>query len=381
MRPKILVFIDWFFPGYKAGGPIQSIRNLISALGDSFEIFVLTSDRDLGDNAPYSNVKTNEWNAYGQGASVFYTPKNQVTAALIKMLVAQLQPDFIYLNSMYSFRFTILPLWLKYRGKLPGSVVLAPRGMLQAGAMQFSPQKKKLFIRLINLAGIPGSIRFHATDEQEKKDIQQYFPAAGSIIVAPNFPALGSRTFVPVDKIPGELKLAFVSRLAPKKNIHFLLELLAQIPVGIRCHMVFRGTFEGDDYRQRCLALVEKMPPHVSVEFGGPIENELIIPFLQQHHIFALPTLGENFGHAIFEALSAGRPVLISDRTPWRDLTGKKAGWDLTLEKPENFLRVLEEVAAMDQQALNAWCQGAWDLANDYIAEMDHKSQYKKLFN
>jgi glycosyltransferase involved in cell wall biosynthesis len=42
--------------------------------------------------------------------------------------------------------------------------------------------------------------------------------------------------------------------------------------------------------------------------------------------------LSENFGHVMVEALSAGCPLIISDRTPWRDLETKHIGWDLPLD-------------------------------------------------
>lgn len=379
--PRILILIDWFYPGFKAGGPIQSCRNFVAAMHQDYELYILSSDRDLGDAAPYAGIQPNTWNNYFGQAKVWYAPTNQVKPALLQTLMNEVQPDFIYLNSMYSLPFTILPLWMAYQNRIPARLVVAPRGMLQAGAMQFKTTKKKIFIRLINLSGLPRQIRFHATDEQERLDILQYFPNAANPVVATNFPTMQRSAFVPAAKKPGELKIVCISRLAPKKNIHFLLELLATVPPDCSISLVFRGEFESAQYEQQCHALKAALPSQVQVSFDGAIENDAIPAFLQQNHIFALPTLGENFGHAIFEAFSAGRPVLISDRTPWRNLAAMQAGWDLPLSQPDAFRQVISTLVAMTGEELTAWCKGAWDLANDFVAKTDIREQYKNLFN
>lgn len=380
IRPKILVCVDWFFPGYKAGGPIQSCRNFVAAMEEAYEIYILSSDRDLGDLQPYDSIRPGEWNGYSRFAKVYYAPVPEINAAFLEKLVKEINPDFIYLNSMYSFRFTILPLWLMFRKKISAKLVLAPRGMLQAGAMQFKPAKKKLFIRLIKLAGLEKSIHFHATDEQEKKDIQQYFPKTQAPVMASNFPAADNTAFLPASKQPNDLKLAYISRLAEKKNIHFILNLLAKMPKTIQCELNLRGEFEDETYRLKCETIIKDLPANITVRLGGAINNDHITSFLQQYHIFVLPTLGENFGHAIFEALSAGRPVLISDKTPWRNLVPQKAGWDIALDQPELFTSVLLAAAAMDENDLNEWCMGAWQLADNFRKNSNIKQQYKQLF-
>ncbi len=37
MKPKVLIFIDWFTPGYKAGGPTTSNVNIVNHLSDDFD--------------------------------------------------------------------------------------------------------------------------------------------------------------------------------------------------------------------------------------------------------------------------------------------------------------------------------------------------------
>ncbi len=180
---------DWYEPGFKAGGPIQSCRNFISAMHEEYEISVLTSDRDLGEKQPYSEILADQWNQRSPGISVFYAAKDKLNTKKISALIQERQPDFIYLNSMYSYRFSVIPLLFSWRNKLSAKIILAPRGMLQEGAMQFKTAKKKLFIGLLNFMGVPKKIHFHATDDQERKDILQHFPQAKQITEIPNFSA------------------------------------------------------------------------------------------------------------------------------------------------------------------------------------------------
>lgn len=378
-RKKILLFVDWFYPGYKAGGPIQSCRNFIAALEEEYQVDVVTSDRDWGDTIPYEGIRVNEWNAYTGTVKVYYAAT--LNTKQVQHLVEASAPDYIYLNSMFSPRFTLLPLLLKWRRRIRPVVVVAPRGMLQAGALQFKPAKKKLFIRLLNLSGLPGKLIFHATDKQESEDIRKAFPRARAIFCIPNFPRQADEPLRYTEKRPGELRCVYVSRLAAKKNLLYILALLGQLPAGCKITLTIRGEAEDKDYWQQCAAAIRALPATVSASFDGPIQNDIIIPFLQEHHLFVLPTLGENFGHAVFESFAAGRPVLVSDKTPWRGLEARKAGWDIPLEDQARFLAALQKAVEMDQHEFNEWCNGARRVAMDFIQQRDLKQQYLKLFN
>jgi len=378
-KKKILLFTDWYEPGFKAGGPIRSCRNFVAAMEDEYDIYIVTSDRDLGDPGPYPGIRVDTWTTKEQHTRVWYTAVKNLGPALVRRLADEVKPDYVYLNSMYSFPFTLIPLWLKFRGRLPAATVLAPRGMLQAGALQFKTAKKKLLIKLLNMAGMPGKLIFHATDEQEKEDIRLHFPKAQKIAVLPNFPKMDPVEWKPLAKRSGELRCVFLSRLAPKKNLLFLLNVLKEFPAGNLLHLTLRGDIEEVSYWEKCLSAIGELPSHISVSYEGPVPNEEVIGVLQQQHLFVLPTLGENFGHAIFEAFLAGLPVLISDKTPWRQLEGKKLGHDLPLD-PSAFGRSLLFFAAMDQESYKEWSGAALAYARSIQQDDSLKMEYKKLF-
>jgi hypothetical protein len=52
-KKKILVLYEYFYPGFKAGGPIQSLVNLVLAMQHQYEFYVATTAYDLQTAIPY----------------------------------------------------------------------------------------------------------------------------------------------------------------------------------------------------------------------------------------------------------------------------------------------------------------------------------------
>jgi glycosyltransferase involved in cell wall biosynthesis len=117
------------------------------------------------------------------------------------------------------------------------------------------------------------------------------------------------------------------------------------------------------------------------VNFAGEVANKNVPSFLAVNHIFALPTSGENFGHAIFEALAHGKPVLVSDQTPWRGLEPKTAGWDLPLDQPAAFENAIRQAVGFNDQEMTQWSRGAWQFVHDHVQQNNLKEAYQRLFN
>ncbi len=372
---------DWYEPGYKAGGPIQSCLNFVAAMHEEFEISVLTSDRDLGEAQAYPGIHTNQWIPRAPGISVFYADISKLNSKKLSGLIRDRQPDFIYLNSMYSYRFSVLPLLFSWRNKIFAQVVLAPRGMLQEGALQFKTAKKKLFINLLNFMGVPQKVSFHATDEQENKDIHRYFPKAKSVMEIPNFSAPLPPHTKTIEKIPFRLRAVYISRIIPKKNILFFLQVLKKLPADIQLHFDIYGEVEDQNYWEQAKQIIGTLPENISVQDHGALPHEKVNETLGANHIFVLPSKGENFGHAIFESWSAARPCLISDKTPWHHLKKQLTGWDLSLDNEQPWLNAVIEAGNWDQPAFDSWCRSSREFAARHVEQFNLKQAYLKLFS
>ena len=345
----------------------------------NFQLFIFTTDRDLGEHTPYKGIVTDQWIEYSSGVQILYNSPAQLNYRNIRNQVASINPDVIYLNSMFSRFFTIYPL-LMTRGKARKvNIVLSPRGMLRKSALQFKPLKKKVYLSLFKALGFNKSIRFHATDEQESKDIQLHFGKQAQVTLISNFPGAVKAFPAPLEKQPGKLKVLFVGRIHPIKNLDYLLSILPNVKGEI--HLTVTGSEEDKEYAQQCRAFSQGLPAHITVTFNAEMPHHELAGIFMAHHIFALPTMGENFGHAIFEALAFGKPVLISDQTPWRDLPAKKAGWDLPLNDKAAFIQALQQAADFDQAEYNRWSEGAWEHAKRSAAGNSILAKYITLFN
>ncbi|MER3495679.1 MAG: hypothetical protein C4320_01960 [Armatimonadota bacterium] len=177
-------------------------------------------------------------------------------------------------------------------------------------------------------------------------------------------PTLTERTlppWSPREKTPGVLSLAFVSRISPKKNLHRAIELLAKIPGEVSLDVY--GPVEDPAYWTRCQQLITTLPPSKRVLAHGPTEPAGVLQAFSQAHAFLFPTLGENHGHVVPEALSAGAVLLIADTTPWRNLQAEEAGWDLALDDEPAWVAALTTLSALDQAEFDVASRAAYAYA------------------
>lgn len=378
-KPTVLVMTDWYEPGYKAGGPIQSCRNIVNTLKDRFNFCILTSDRDLGDTKAYAGIQPDTWMTLPGNVRILYASPAYMGRHNFLKIIDEIKPSVIYFNSMFSLPFTLKPLWYLRGSKYTAKIVLAPRGMLQEGALRKKTLKKKLFLRLFKTLGWHRRIVFHATDAQEKTDILKFFPKS-NVMLAENIPNIDYEPWEERMKIPGRLNCVFISRIHPKKNLQFALKALAE--VNADCNLLLDVYGEEDDmfYSMDCRKKAGAMTGNSRVTFHGPLPHSEVFRTLKKYHLFVLPTLGENFGHSIFEALTAGLPVLVSDKTPWQNLAAAGAGWELPLSETTQFTHKLEMCCKMDQEAYNKWSRGAKTYAEQFAGNINFFSKYEPLF-
>jgi glycosyltransferase involved in cell wall biosynthesis len=379
MKKKILMLADWYAPGFRAGGPIRSCVNFTGYMQGDYEVYVLTTDRDLHADTPYPGLPADQWIDGQHGEKLFYCSPGALTWATIRRQIRSVAPDFIYLNSMFSPKFTILPLLICRTSGVKARLVLSPRGMLRSSAVQFKSGKKKIFLKLFRWTGISRRIHFLASDPTEEKDVRHYFGPGAKVAVIANFPApLPARPPVTAKK-SGELTMVCIGRVHPIKNTDFLLDVLADVRAKVRLTIV--GSLEDQVFWEQCREKIRKLPANINVNYAGELPNDQLPAITAEHHIFVLPTRGENFGHAIFEALLLGKPVLISDQTPWLGLVARGAGWDLPLGQPEVFRQAIEDAAQFDQGDYTRWSDNARQYAEEYLTGSNFKEDYKTLFS
>jgi glycosyltransferase involved in cell wall biosynthesis len=354
----ILTFTPFYQPGYRAGGPIKSIRNLVDQLGDEFEFWIVCSDRDIGDKTPYPNITCNQWIKVGQAHIFYLPPENQTIKGFLKIF-KETPHDAVYLNSIFSYHYSIIPLIIrKLLGDKFKPTIIAPRGEFSPGALAIKSFKKNLFLRLANYFKLHSGITWQASSKHEASDIKRTInkqdhriKVASDLINIETTPNLtGEFNLLPsaFQLDSSIIRIVFLSRISPKKNLEFALNILTKVNVKVTFDII--GPKEDLDYWEYCQDLLEHLPPNVTAQYCGIATPDEISNIMQKYDIFFFPTFGENFGHVIFEALSAGTPVLISDQTPWRNLKHHGAGWDLSLQHPDQFLSVIHDYSELSTE-------------------------------
>lgn len=370
---------DWYLPGFKAGGPVRTLSNLVDRLSSQFRFTVVTRDRDIGDSSAYPVALPGQPVSIGHAAVHYLPPSASLPLETVRRL-ARMQYDLLYCNSMFSPAFSIAPAWARWLRLLPRTpLVLAPRGELGPAAMAGSAVRKRLLLHAARLLGVYRDVLWHATDEAEAAQIRSRFGVRARIVVVPNMGGAMADAASPAEaKRRDELRLLFVGRVSRMKNLLGALEILKLHP-GPATYDIY-GPIEDHAYFARCQEAVADLPPNVRVTFHGPIAHEHIASLMSRYDLLFNPTLGENFGHVIVEALAAGLPVLISDRTPWRGLEEQNAGWDLPLEDPAAFNRVLAACAEMDDAAFSRLRLGARTIGQAAVTDADLPRRSAELF-
>ena len=181
----------------------------------------------------------------------------------------------------------------------------------------------------------------------------------------------------------GPLRVVFLSRISAKKNLDYAIRVLSEVSCPVE-FTVF-GMIDDDAHWTECLKHIESLPEHIGVRYAGVVRHKDVPALLSLQDLFFLPTRGENYGHAVFEALAAGLPVLLSDQTPWRGLREKGIGWDLPLGSPGGFVAVIEEQARMspaEMLAQRARAQEyALQVADDGVAVSQSRSVFLELIS
>ncbi|EQD61081.1 group 1 glycosyl transferase, partial [mine drainage metagenome] len=115
--------------------------------------------------------------------------------------------------------------------------------------------------------------------------------------------------------------------------------------------------------------------------YRGVVEHSRVQDVMAGYDVFFLPTLGENFGHVIMEAMAAGTPVLISDRTPWHGLADLGVGHDLPLANEDAFVAALESYSGMFPEVREAQRSRVAAYATRMAREGDGVQRNRALFH
>jgi glycosyltransferase involved in cell wall biosynthesis len=381
-RPTVLTLVDYYLPGYRAGGPVRTVANVVERLGAEFHFRIVTRDHDLGETRPYPGVPTDGWLADG-GSERQYLSARRLTWRGMYALLRTTSHDLLYLNSLFSYPFTFRALvWRRFGARRGIPVVLAPRGELAPGALALGARKKRAYLWVGRRLGLFRDVTWQASSTHERDDIERMLPMLGlrtaAVLVAPDLPPPPGPSLPPKQpKSAGSLRLIFVARVARMKNLSGALEAL----IGVTGNVSFDiyGPMEDAAYWAECQAIIAQLPPTLRITYQGVVPPDGAREALAAHDVLLQPSLGENYGHAIVEAWSAGCPVVISDRTPWRGLEAIRAGMDVPIHGAHALRAAIERFRDMDPATFADWVAASRDHAMRLMADDDTVRRMRTL--
>jgi glycosyltransferase involved in cell wall biosynthesis len=249
--------------------------------------------------------------------------------------------------------------------------------MLHPGALAQKKWKKKIYLQLFKLLEYHYKVDFHATDEEEANYIRNYFNEPAKVFVAGNFP--NKLSLLPVaDKEVGKLKLVTVAIISPMKNILLVLEALEKLADDIQYDIY--GPVKDEEYWDACKEQIKKLPQNIKVLYHKEIAPQKVREVLRSTHVFILPSKSENFGHALYEALSAGRPVITSRNTPWNDLQESKAGMNVSVDFAIEITEAVHFFAQRTGEEMEKWSREAAAYSASKVDEEEIRRAYGRMF-
>ena len=312
---KILHVVPSYLPAVRYGGPIWSVHGLAAAqaaLGHEIAVFTTNadgpgnSDVPVGVSTPLDGVAVTYFDV-AMPRRLFRAP------AMIKALRKNARKfDVVHLHSVFLWP-TLVAARAAERAHVP--YVLSPRGMLVGELIRAkSALVKRGWLALFEKHTIRSAAAIHVTAAREAEDFAALGLAARRVIEIPNGvePAPASNGSVSPDvetAIAGGRYALYLGRLNWKKNLPELIAAMAEVP-GLR--LVIAGNDEeGLTDRLRAAMAEHGLAGRVALvpRSVGDADKEALFAGAA---LFVLPSLNENFGNTVLEAMVRGVPVVVS---------------------------------------------------------------------
>lgn len=372
----ILIIMGRYLPGYKDGGPVRSIKNLVDRLGDEYDFHILTVDRDHGDQKPYPGIKVRDWNQVG-AAKVYYVEPGGFDAETVEKLAAE--AELVYMCGCFN-DYARTTLKLKKQGRIKCRVVIAAMGLFSPGAFHIKYPKKKAYMTLLKGLGYFKGIEWSATSEEEAADIRREAGKDAVCHLAEDLPRKPEDVEHATRTDTGNLRVIFLSRISRKKNLLFAAKVLQQVSGDITFDIY--GNMEDVSYWKECEEELKKLSGNVKWAYKGEADAEQVVKIFAEYDVFLFPTMAENYGHVIFEAMAGGCVPVISDKTPWTEEKTEKCGTVLELDREnavKDFAEAVEKYAGMTRQEKQEAAKRCIAFAGAYRAG-EAEEQYREMF-
>ena len=81
LKPVILVFVRHYLPGFRSGGPVRSVSNLVKAIESDYDFRIVCLNRDHGETKNYADIVSSQWTKMSR-VQVYYATEQEMGFAL-----------------------------------------------------------------------------------------------------------------------------------------------------------------------------------------------------------------------------------------------------------------------------------------------------------
>lgn len=361
----MILFTEYYKPAYKAGGLITSISNLYTLLSTQISITIVSSAFDLNEKELLPEITPDSLinNCY-------FSRKSIKSILRLCYFIKKNNTELFYINGIYTWHLSLLP------AILGRNLIIAPRGMLQKSSFEQRGFFKKIYLSLYKRIIINKKVLWHATSAAEVQEIQQHIGHHAPIKLIHNIPSSPIEKLNVTLKRSATLKLVCLALVGNMKNHLRLIKLIQDTNLPIELDLY--GPIKDHSYWAACLQLMNTETSVCTIQYKGILSAHEVPMILQQYHASILLSKGENFGHAIFESLSVGRSVILSDKTPWK--FENTAGSTFADDEDELIIEHLRILYNEDQSQWNQRSSNALQYAKNYLSKQNFITSYLQLF-
>lgn len=315
---RLLHVVPTYFPAERYGGPIKSVHGLCAGLvaaGHSVDVFTTSVDGDarldVPEGVPVDVDGVRVWYFRSRFDRLYWSP------AMSMVLRARISSfDAAHVHSVFLWPASAAAHWAR-RSRVPYAV--SPRGMLVPELISTrNAVIKRTWIGLFERRNLRGAARIHVTSATEADDLRRCDLALSTVSEIPNGVDLDER----VVRRPVAGMVLFLGRLSWKKNLDALIAAVANLPLAT---LVLAGP-DDEALSPRLLQMARDLGCGARVRFVGTVGPS------EKRELFAtaacavLPSINENFGNVVIEAMAQGCPVVVAPGVGARSVVSASGG-------------------------------------------------------
>ena len=355
---RVLIFSDFHYNSFSGGGITASLRNMIDFLKKDFRFknYFTESEKD--------NWLRLRFNFLIKFFTLLFVKKF----------------DIIIINGFFFFYSSIIPILFSRLLKVD-KIVIFSRGMLKDSALNKNYFLKVFTLFLIKLISSKKCI-IQATDQKEYYEISKFFNL--KILIASDFPPKHNLLIYKKKKKINHLNLLYVGRIDDLKNLKLVLKILIEFQNKFQNKYTINfniiGNIADQNYWNECKSHIKKLNKSYNIIYLGFIDNKKLYNYFNLNHLYISLTKGENFGYTIAESLSNNLPIIISDKTIFKNLESQGLGFEIDISKNSKIFSVLKFFLDMNNVEYQKYIVNLHNKIENYYQFEEIEKSHIKLF-